>query len=116
MIRNAGGSTLIGANSPDNPIIGYRISVPTGCAKRAVGTTLAIRNPRDTMHSVEYRSANPNETTGAWMPGGKYRRPTRTIRTSVNAVNSSFTITCAVRIVCDRSGVARRRFRMPPSR
>src|SRR2546430_7915389 len=34
----------------------------------------------------------------------------------VVAVNSNFTMTWAARIVCGRRGVARSRFRMPPSR
>ena len=54
----AGGSASTGTNSPTAPSIGYRISVPIGCAKRAVGTRLAIRKPSDSMLSVLKSSAS----------------------------------------------------------
>ena len=39
------------------------MSVPIGCAKRAVGTMLAIRKPSDRMLSVLKSSASVNDTT-----------------------------------------------------
>ena len=44
------------------------------------------------------------------------RFPATISASSVASVNTSLTSTCAVRMVCGRIGVARSRFRMPPSR
>lgn len=65
MSRAAGGNDVNGTKSPDRPSIGYRINVPTGCAKRAVGTTLATRNPIDTILTVLKSSASTNDTNDA---------------------------------------------------
>ena len=35
--------------------MGYKMAAPMGCAKRAVGTMLAIRKPIERMKSVERR-------------------------------------------------------------
>src|SRR4051794_21561230 len=59
-----GGSAATGTNNPDNPSIGYRMIAPIGCAKRAVGTMLAITNPIDKMLAVLITSATMNENTG----------------------------------------------------
>ena len=37
--------------------LGYRTTAPMGCAKRAVGTILAIRNPTERMLQVLIKSA-----------------------------------------------------------
>src|SRR5450755_4118937 len=56
----AGGSDATGAKSPETAIIGYMITAPIGCAKRAVGTMLAMRKPSDRMLHVLIRSATEN--------------------------------------------------------
>ena len=51
--RRTAGSASTGTKRPDTPSMGYRISVPIGCAKRAVGTRLAMRKPSARTHSVQ---------------------------------------------------------------
>jgi hypothetical protein len=41
-----------------------------GCAKRAVGTMLAIRKPMERIDSVVKRSASVNGTTGTFRSAG----------------------------------------------
>ena len=62
---SGGGSDLIGTKSPETAIIGYMMTAPIGCAKRAVGTMLAMRKPIDRMLQVLIRSAivKPNNGT-----------------------------------------------------
>ena len=54
---SAGGMESIDTNKPDRPSIGYKMSVPTGCANRAVGTRLATRKPSDMMLTLLTMSA-----------------------------------------------------------
>jgi|SRR5580692_1592392 hypothetical protein len=60
--RRNGGNTASGKNNPEIVSIGYKIAAPIGCAKRAVGTMLAIRNPIDNIAQVLITSATVNET------------------------------------------------------
>ena len=60
----AGGIDCTGTNNPHRPIIGYRMAAPIGCAKRDVGTMLAIRKPIDRILHVLIRSAIVNPNTG----------------------------------------------------
>src|SRR5580704_1269024 len=63
-IRSSGGSTASGAKIPQTASIGYMITAPIGCAKRAVGTILAIRKPIDRTLNVLISSAIVNFTNG----------------------------------------------------
>jgi len=54
-----------GQQEPETAIIGYMMSAPMGCAKRAVGTMLAMRKPIDKMLHVLISSAIVNENKGA---------------------------------------------------
>src|SRR5213078_1678171 len=62
--RSAGGKASIGKNKPDSTIIGYSTSAPIGCAKRAVGTTLAIRKPIVRMLTVTISNASAKLANG----------------------------------------------------
>jgi len=62
--ENAGGIDCTGTNNPHRPIIGYRMAAPIGCAKRAVGTMLAIRNPIDRILHVLISSAIVKPSAG----------------------------------------------------
>ena len=67
------------------------------------------------MLSVLNRTASENDRIGTPLRR-QIRRPATISASIVTSVNTSLTSTCAVRMVCGRIGVARRRFRMPPSR
>src|SRR4030095_13842321 len=62
--RSAGGSIARGKKRPDSASIGYRTNVAIGCAKRAVGTRLAITNPIERIDHVANSTANANEKYG----------------------------------------------------
>ena len=93
------------------------MTAPIGCAKRAVGTMLAIRKPIDRMLEVLIsRAIGKAEPRNMDVHRIVALARQHHQSASVTAVSSSFTSTCAVRMVCGRSGVARSRLRMPPSR
>ena len=46
------------------------MTAPMGCAKRAVGTMLAMTKPMDRMLQVLIINAMVNENKGTWTPGG----------------------------------------------
>jgi hypothetical protein len=60
----------MGTKSPETANIGYKMMAPIGCAKRAVGTALAMRKPIDKMLQVLISSAIVNENSGTWTPTG----------------------------------------------
>ena len=114
--RSHAGSSDRGKKSPENASIGYRITAPSGCANRAVGTRLASTKPSVRMLSVPSSSAAVKLTRFTSMAPGNTRRPASTSSARLTTVKRSFTNTCALRIVAGESGVARKRLRIPPSR
>jgi len=81
--------------------------VPDTVLPPAVGARLARMNPSERMLSVLTVVAAVNPSQGIGTSTGRYRLPSTIISVTVAAVNSSFTSTCAPRIVNGRSGVAR---------
>ena len=88
-----------------------------GCAKRAVGTTLAITKPIDRMLSVVSSMAAAKLSGWAWISATEKRLPASTSRKRRRRREEQLhDARGLIRIVCGRSGVACRRLRMPPSR